>query len=255
MTGFSEWRRNSAMPRFLTSWLSPFSGKFMPTDPNSSAVPVRRGSRWSFLWRLALLGGLLILINYGAAFLPETLENEIQPYLQKWGNWVLLISLLVFGLILALPFVPGMELGLAIMMLFDLQGVFLVYGASLMAFSLSYSVGRWIPMAGVAGMLRWLHLERSADFVRRVGELPPGSRLLFLLRASPGKWVPLLLRHRYLALALALNVPGNSFVGGGGGISLLVGMTGVYAYPAFLLTTALAILPVPLMFLAKHLYF
>jgi hypothetical protein len=56
-----------------------------------------------------------------------------------------------------------------------------------------------------------------------------------------------LVRHRYLALAFALNLPGNSLIGGGGGIALSAGMSGLYPMPAYLASVAVAVAPVPLL--------
>ncbi len=54
------------------------------------------------------------------------------------------------------------------------------------------------------------------------------------------------MRYRYLALAVALNVPGNYLIGGGGGIALFAGVTRLYSIPGFLLTIIVAVAPVPL---------
>lgn len=59
--------------------------------------------------------------------------------------------------------------------------------------------------------------------------------------------MPRLLRHRYLALAVALNLPGNTLLGGGGGIALMAGLSGLYPMPAYLTTVAIAVAPVPLL--------
>jgi hypothetical protein len=55
-----------------------------------------------------------------------------------------------------------------------------------------------------------------------------------------------LARHRYVALAVLINVPGNAVIGGGGGLAFAAGMSGVFSIPAFLITVAIAVLPVPL---------
>jgi hypothetical protein len=57
------------------------------------------------------------------------------------------------------------------------------------------------------------------------------------------------LRHRYVALALAVNVPGNSVIGGGGGIMLMAGLSGIFAPLPTLLAIAVAVSPVPLVIL------
>jgi hypothetical protein len=50
-------------------------------------------------------------------------------------------------------------------------------------------------------------------------------------------------------LALAFNLPGNTLLGGGGGIALAAGMSGLYRPVAYLATVVLAVAPVPLLFL------
>ena len=56
----------------------------------------------------------------------------------------------------------------------------------------------------------------------------------------------MVLRHRHLMLALLVNLPGNAVIGGGGGILMLSGLSGLFTLPRLLLTLALAVAPVPL---------
>jgi hypothetical protein len=46
---------------------------------------------------------------------------------------------------------------------------------------------------------------------------------------------------------VALNLPGNTLLGGGGGIALMAGLSGLYPMPAYLTTVAIAVAPVPLL--------
>jgi hypothetical protein len=64
-------------------------------------------------------------------------------------------------------------------------------------------------------------------------------------KAPPGV-LPFLLRHRFIALAVAINLPGNILIGGGGGIAMFAGMSGIFPFPMYLLTIVLAVAPVPL---------
>jgi hypothetical protein len=48
------------------------------------------------------------------------------------------------------------------------------------------------------------------------------------------------------ALAILFNLPGSALVGGGGGISLAAGISRLVTYPQFLITTALAVSPIPI---------
>ena len=50
-------------------------------------------------------------------------------------------------------------------------------------------------------------------------------------------------------LGLALNLPGNTLVGGGGGIAMVAGLSGLVSPLGFLVTVAVAVAPIPLLFL------
>jgi len=78
--------------------------------------------------------------------------------------------------------------------------------------------------------------------------LDADARLRLLLARAPARVIPRLLRHPCLALALALNLPGNSLIGGGGGIALSAGISGLYPMRSYLATVAVAVAPVPLLF-------
>lgn len=47
--------------------------------------------------------------------------------------------------------------------------------------------------------------------------------------------------------AAPINIPGNSVLGGGGGIALATGFRRRYRWPLFILTVAVASLPIPLL--------
>ena len=69
-------------------------------------------------------------------------------------------------------------------------------------------------------------------------------------RTTAGRLAALLFDHRYLTLAVCLNVPGNSVLGGGGGIALLCGLSRQFSWRSFLLILAIATSPVPILVLA-----
>jgi len=71
------------------------------------------------------------------------------------------------------------------------------------------------------------------------------KRLDFLLQNASGRFVQFILRHRYVTLAFALNVPGNAIIGGGG-ISFTMGFIRLFTLPEFAITVSLAVLPFPI---------
>lgn len=211
----------------------------------------RGRSRLRAAVRIAALVAMVLVLHFAGGRLLSGIEGVLGPLHARWGEVVLYGAVLVFALFLSLPFVPGMEIGLAVMMLFGVKGVALVYFSTLLALSLSFVAGRLIPLAAIARLLAWLHLTRAAGYVARLEPLTPGEKLDLLVNSAPVRTIPFLLRHRYVAIAIVLNVPGNWLIGGGGGIGLLAGVSRLFHFPRFLLAVAVAIAPLPLMFLAR----
>lgn len=157
------------------------------------------------------------------------------------GIWVLVGGALVYALLLSIPFVPGVELGLALMMVFGVPGVAMAYLGTIVGLSLAYGMGYWfsptfLPGRAVSGSVSLL----SVAAMRRMLERQP--KLVLRLGA-------LLNHHPHLVLAVLLNLPGNSLVGGGGGIGMLFGFTRAISWPAYLVTIAVSTAPVPFLFL------
>jgi hypothetical protein len=125
----------------------------------------------------------------------------------------------------------------------------LVYLCTLAALSLSFMVGRLIPEHMLINLLRDLGFDKASRLLVRVEGLDSHQRLSLILDQSPQKLIPFLLRYRYLALIVAVNLPGNIVIGGGGGIALAAGLCRLFSPPAFVLTVAIAIAPVPLAWL------
>jgi len=62
-----------------------------------------------------------------------------------------------------------------------------------------------------------------------------------------------MLKHRYWVVAIALNMPGNALIGGGGGIGMISGMSRILNYPSYFLTVLIAVIPLPLIMIFKQL--
>ncbi len=149
----------------------------------------------------------------------------------------------------ALPFVPGAEIGMALIVVLGGKIALVVYGCTVLALSIAYSVGRFVPTATVAAGFGYVGLAKTQDFVLRIDGLSAAERVAMMISHAPNRLVPFLLRYRYLALAVALNLPGNTLAGGGGGLSLLAGMSGLFPPVPFLLTILIAVAPFPLLIL------
>jgi len=215
------------------------------TTPAAPARP-RAGNR-VLLVRLALLLAALAGVHFGGAGLMHWLGGYFDASFAHWGEWALPLWMLIYVLALATPFVPGVEIGLAIMLLLGTKGIVAMYFGTLGGLSLAYGVGRLLPMASLAILLGWLRLRRAQALVETLAAIPREHQLDHLLRIAPTRVLPFLLRHRYLALALAFNLPGNALLGGGGGIALLAGLSGQFRFWRYLLMLCVAIAPVPVL--------
>lgn len=162
-------------------------------------------------------------------------------------NKMVLMVLVIYVLASALPFVPGAEIGFVMMVAFGAAAALPVYLCMVAALCLAFCAGRLIPPYCLERAFRFLGLRRAADLVAQTDGLHPQQRLQVLSQHAPRAFVPMLLRLRYLALALAFNLPGNSVAGGGGGLAMFAGLSRLFGWPGFLATVAVAVAPVPAM--------
>ena len=199
-------------------------------------------------WKGALTIGvwsILIVIGHGVTHIGESNAEVLFSELREMMGVVGFILLsCAYALFLAMPFVAAIEIGLLIMAIFGVKGVFVAYFGTIIGLNLAFSVGRLVPPSLLNKGLQKLDLSYGDDdFDSLLERLVSGKGWLSRLGGT-------LLRNRYITLALCLNFPGNSIVGGGGGLSILSGMSRRLGYwPYFLMVTILATLPIPLFIL------
>lgn len=195
----------------------PESGRPSPAGQAPSLAPLLR------LLVLATVFALLLLtpVTTATTWLPA--HGDARPA-------TLLVSCVLYALLLALPFVPAMEVGLLIMMIFGKWGAVGAWLATVAGLNLAYGLARaWRPRT--AGAIDRRHLPRPLRrALRRLG------------RRLPSPFLPV------VTLAVLLNLPGNSAVGGGGGIALLYGASRTLSWPRFALTVGVATALLPALF-------
>ncbi len=202
------------------------------------------------LLKISLIVGLLVLLNYGGSRVVHHFNFQLWPEHEHLIITALWFSIITYILWMALPFVPGIELGLALMVMLGPKGIVLVYLCTLVSLSLSFAIGRLIPLKSMARFVGWLHLSKTQQLVLQLEPLNSEQKLAFLLKTAPSKVIPYLIKNRYVMIALILNLPGNALIGGGGGIGLIAGMSGLFPFVKYLLLVSVAITPLPLLFLA-----
>jgi len=204
------------------------------------------GIRWRAIVKVLVLAALLVLLNFVARDALEALDFKIRPSNEDAVHRTIMASAALYALLLAVPFVPGAEIGIALMVMLGPPIAVLVYLCTLAGLSTSFVIGRLIPISVLVRLALDFRLDQTARLLEAIEPLNQNQRLDLLISISSKRFLPWLLRYRYLALAVALNVPGNYLVGGGGGIALIAGVSRVYTIPGFLLTVVLAVSPVPL---------
>lgn len=211
--------------------------------------PVIRGPR-AALWRMALRIAAVLAVALAAHALINLSMTLTETLPAARRGWVLAViiamALLVYMILIAIPFVPGVEIGFSLLMLQGAAIAPAVYLATLLGLALAFFVGRHVSASSIARFLSDLGLARAAAHVLRIAPLTAEERLAAMEARLP-RWLRLpLSRARYLTLGVLLNLPGNALLGGGGGLMLMAGLSRVFDPRLTMLTISLAVLPVPL---------
>ncbi len=210
-------------------------------------MAARTPARWLRLGALAVIYGTLLLAGRLLGdWAGMVIEMDLEPLTGSMIDRMVVLAVALYVVLLALPFVPGIEIGIGLMMMLGPEIALVVYAATVAALCLSYGVGRLLPARAIAALFGALGLTRAEALVHRLEPLDGKARLALLTAQAPRRFVPHLLRYRYPALVVAVNLPGNSLIGGGGGIALAAGLSGLFRAPLFLITVGLAVAPVPL---------
>lgn len=196
--------------------------------------------------RIATLVALVLGIHTLGDWVSVQLQLELSPRQNAMFDAGVLLLVLAYTVTMALPFVPGIEIGLAVMLVFGPDVFLVVYACTQVALLLSFLAGRLVPLSCLAALADWLQLHRMQSTLASLEPLEPEKRLEYMLRCAPRRWVRKLIEHRYLALAVLINMPGNAMVGGAGGIGLMAGMSRVFGLPQYVFVMALATTPVPI---------
>lgn len=190
----------------------------------------------------ALLGGGML---FGTE-IADVFQMDAWPHSGSGAQRTILLILLAYTVLIALPFVPGVEIGLALIAMFGVQVVPIVYAATVAALVLSFSVGRLVPPEALAKGFHLAGMRRAARLVEEHGRLDFAARRARVEAHLPMVLRPWLLRYPPLTLLVLFNIPGNALIGGGGGIALVLGASRLISWPAFVFGVAIAVAPVPL---------
>ena len=211
---------------------------------NAAAAPP--GINKKLVLAICFYAALVAGGSYFGAHLSKGFDITIWPNTEPMIHGIIMSGVVFYILATAIPFVPGVEIGLALIFAFGVRIVPVVYVATIAALLLSYCAGRLVPERWLVACFSWLGLQRAAALVESLSGLQGEARVNLLLEHAPKRFVPWLMRHRFLALIALINLPGSALLGGGGGISMAVGMSRLVSFPMFLTSALIGVAPVPL---------
>jgi len=154
----------------------------------------------------------------------------------------------LYVILAAIPFVPGAEIGFTLLLIFGAQAAPLVYFGMVGSLVVAYIIARLVPTSALRRAFDWFGLKKASNLIAELDAVDRENRLDFLSQMIPSAAGTKLLRHRYLLLAVALNTPGNSLVGGGGGLAFVAGASRLFPFWPFFVAVICAVAPVPLFF-------
>ena len=195
---------------------------------------------------VAIWVSLIVLGHHLSHLDAEMVRATLAALRAGMGMGALLASAFMLAVLLGLPFIPSVEMGLMMMTVFGREGAVAAWLATVAGLSLAHAAGRYMP---ADRLHHWLDRHTLLPADRNSGKSTMAGLLARLhLSEKKGRRIGAFLRrHRYLLFAALINMPGNSVLGGGGGIALVGGFARLYRWPWFLVTVALASLPIPLL--------
>lgn len=197
---------------------------------------------------MILLGiiGLYLIGRVVAEVFVERFGFHLSVVTEPMMHRLIMTAASAYIVLMAIPFMPGVEIGITMIVFFGSSICFLIYICTVFALTLSYLAGRLVPARFWEIAFKFLGMNRAQKLVQQIAPLPADARFALLAEKAPQQIIPFLLRHRFIALAVMINLPGNILIGGGGGIGLIAGATGIFPFWKYLLTIAVAVSPVPL---------
>jgi hypothetical protein len=214
-------------------------------------LPAQKPSILRTVLRLAGLAVFILLINLLLNWimqqigLQKTTGGEV-PGKNMMSGLIVLIFV-VYTLLMAIPFVPGIEISIGLLMVQGPGIAPYVFVATVLALLLAYLAGRYVPYSYLHRVFADVGLRRACALVDVLQPLDTRQRLALLRSHLPARIAPLVLNNRYVLLAVALNIPGNSIIGGGGGICMIAGLSRLFTLPVMLITLLIAVAPVPVL--------
>ncbi len=221
---------------------SPSEAKRMAGDARKSTLLTRCGA----ICRLGLRLGAVLLVAWVMHLLMGWVSGLELFEDDRLRVGMLAGFLLAYALLIAVPFVPGVEIGLSLMVMEGSWIAPLIYLSTVTGLCISYAFGEWVPYLRLRRLFEELRLTRACRLLESIEPLSREQRLSALRDRAPAWLRPIATRYRYVLIAALVNLPGNAIVGGGGGILFTAGLSRLFRPAQTAVTILLAVAPMPL---------
>jgi len=213
---------------------------------NSDADPTVPRLRCGAICRITIRLCAILAIAYGIHLLMGWVTGLALFEDDHLRIGMLIAFLAAYAVLIAIPFVPGVEIALSLMVIEGPWITPLIYISTVAGLSLAYAAGEWMPYARLHRILEDLHLMKACRLLEAVEPLSRTQRLEALRDRAPAWLRPVATRFRYVLLAILVNLPGSAVLGGGGGIMFTAGISRLFLPLQTVITIIVAVAPVPL---------
>lgn len=214
--------------------------------PPPSDLPTWRQS----LPRLAIRVAIVVTIAWVGLRFYEWVSVQAMTMTGIGGSQVmvgvLFLVLLGYAILIAIPFMPGIEIGAALLLMEGARVAPFVYLATVSGLFLAFIFGRLVSLDWLHRSFRDLRMRRACHMVERIKTQSPADRMEGLITTLPPILATPLISWRYLTIAALLNLPGSVVIGGGGGILMVAGISRLFHAGLTFLTICIGVAPVPL---------
>jgi len=196
--------------------------------------------------RVAVVIAVVVIAHHAINWLTQLADTSQNPNLMAG---ILLSLIIVYILLISIPFVPGIEIAVSLMVLHGPNIVLYIYAATICGLFLAFLAGQYLSYEYLHRVFRDLRLKRACLLLDVLEPLSKAERLDLIKENLPKPLRPLLIQGRYVAVLTVLNIPGNVVIGGGGGILFVAGFSRVFSTRWMFLTLCIAAAPLPLLIL------
>lgn len=198
------------------------------------------------LLRLVIIAGFAAAALWGYKSLTAAITQNSSNDASGLMLGLLIVALVGYAILLAIPFMPGVEVGIALLVMEGAAIAPFIYLATVLGLLLAFLFGHLMSLDWLHRIFHDLHLIRACKLIARIKSETPDDRLNNMTKRLPAWLARIVVDWRYVTIGLLINIPGSIAIGGGGGILMLAGISRLFRPGWMALTIALAVLPVPL---------